>query len=81
MEQRYRDFNDLIDDDFGGDDIDTDMDVDEDDQPTHTVAYPVTLMHIFEAKELMVWCALLVMLTFCAGMGFTFAILKGAGAL
>lgn len=81
MEQRYSDFNDLIDDDFGGDDINTDPDVDEGEQPVHTVAYPVTLMHIFEAKELMIWCALIAVLSFAAGAFAAFAILKGAGAL
>jgi len=81
MEQKYSDFNDLIDDDFGGDGIDDGTDTDEDDRPTHTVVYPVTLMHIFEAKELMVRCALLVLLAFAAGALGTFAILKGAGVL
>jgi len=81
MEQRYSDFNDLIDSDFGGDDIDDGTDTDEDDQPVHTIVMPVAMMHIFEAKELMIWCALLVMLAFAAGAFGTFAILKGAGAL
>ncbi len=81
MEQRYSNFDDLLNSDDGNDDIDTDTDVDEDEQPVQHVYIPVAMMHISEAKELMVWCALLVLSAFAAGAFATFAILKGAGAL
>lgn len=81
-EQRYSNYDDLLSNsDDGGNDIGDGMDVGEDDHPVHHIVMPVSMMHIFEAKELMVWCALLVMSAFAAGAFCTFAILKGAGAI
>jgi len=83
MEQRYSNFYDLLDNDDGDDGTDTGFDVAEHDQPIrHVIVHvPVSMMHIFEAKEIRVWCALIAVLSFAAGAFGTFAILKGAGAL
>lgn len=82
MEQKFTDYDDLLDNDSGDDGNDTDdWGVDEDEQPQRTVVIPVPMMHVFEAKELMVWCALLVLLAFVVGAFGTLAILKSAGVL
>lgn len=82
MEQKFTDYDELLDNDNGNDGSSgTDWDVDEDEQPQRMAVVPVAMMHVFEAKELMVWCAFLVMLSFASGAFCTLAILTSAGAL